>query len=133
MHNPPSEETLVAAAEGDDRRRKPRAQVHLEVGLRFASVQQFLSAYAEDISESGMFIRSEHAQGELGQLGQLVTLRFDAGNERIVQGTGRVMRVVPAGEHGTIPGVGVEFVELDAQGRKLVEAIVRIKLASTAF
>ncbi len=104
----------------DERRRAPRAQVDLQVGLRFESVQQFLSACAGDISETGMFVRVQNAQHEVGQL---VTLRFDAGKERIVQGTARIARVIDS-------GIGLEFVELDETSRKLVEMIVRIKLAA---
>jgi len=50
-------------------------------------------------------------------------LRFEAGKERIVQGTARIARVIET-------GIGLEFVELDETGRKLVEMIVRIKLAA---
>jgi len=108
---------------GDDqeeRRRHQRAPVDLQVSLKFPSVQQFLSAYAGDVSESGMFIRTE---GPAHQPGQLVTLRFEAGEERIVQGKARVVRVEAA-------GMGVEFVELDESSRRLIEMIVRIKLAA---
>ncbi len=105
----------------DERRRSPRAPAEdLQVGLRFDSVQQFLSAYAGDISEGGMYVRLTPAGHEVGQV---VTLRFDAGKERIVQGTARIARV-DAG------GIGLEFLELDETGRKLVEMIVRIKLAA---
>ena len=107
--------------QSDDRRRHARAPVDLQVSLRFASVQQFLSAYAGDISESGMFIRGEALPGEPGDL---IALRFEAGTERIVQGTARVVRIVAGA------GIGVEFVELDETARKLVEMIVRIKLAA---
>jgi len=104
----------------EDRRGHQRAPVDLQVSLKFPSVQQFLSAYAGDVSESGMFIRTE---GPAHQPGQLVTLRFDAGEERIVQGKARVVRVEAA-------GMGVEFVELDEASRRLIEMIVRIKLAA---
>ena len=110
----------MADEDHDERRRSPRAQVDLQVGLRFESVQQFLSAYAGDISETGMFVRVQNPQHEVGQL---VTLRFEAGKERIVQGTARIARVIET-------GIGLEFVELDETGRKLVEMIVRIKLAA---
>jgi len=108
------------ADDPEERRRHPRAPVDLRVGLQFRSVQQFLSAYAGDISESGMFIRLEGAElrGD-----EVVALQFDAGAERIVQGTARVVRVEPA-------GIGVEFVELDERSRKVIEMIVRIKLAA---
>ncbi|MCA1829275.1 MAG: PilZ domain-containing protein [Myxococcales bacterium] len=104
----------------DERRRSPRASVDLQVGLRFDSVQQFLSAYAGDISETGMFVRIPNPRHEVGEI---VTLRFDAGKERIVQGTARVARVIES-------GIGLEFIDLDGPGRKLVEMIVRIKLAA---
>ena len=108
---------------GDDqeeRRRHQRAPFDLRVSLKFPSVQQFLSAYAGDISESGMFIRTD---GSPHQAGELVTLQFDAGKERIVQGSARVVRVDPA-------GIGVQFVDLDETSRRLIEMIVRIKLAA---
>ena len=108
---------------GDDqeeRRRHQRAPVRLQASLNFPSVEQFLSAYAGDVSESGMFIRTE---GPAHQPGQLVTLRFEACEERIVQGKARVVRVEAA-------GMGVEFVELDETSRRLIEMIVRIKLAA---
>jgi uncharacterized protein (TIGR02266 family) len=104
----------------DDRRRSPRAPVELQVGLRFDSVQEFLSAYAGDISEGGMFVRIPDPTHTIGTV---VTLRFDAGKERIVQGTARVVRV-------DRQGVGLQFVDLDETSRKLVEMIVRIKLAA---
>jgi uncharacterized protein (TIGR02266 family) len=113
----------------EERRRHPRAPVDLLVGLKFDSVQHFLAMYAEDISESGMFLRSEHA-GTMRDIGQEVELRFDAGNRRIVHGRGRVVRVIEAGEPAKTAGIAIEFVELDETSRKLVEAIVRIKLAS---
>jgi hypothetical protein len=34
------------------------------------------------------------------------------------------------GENGSEPGMGVEFVELDETSRKLIEMIIRIKLAA---
>jgi hypothetical protein len=111
----------VADEDQDERRRSPRAPVEdLQVGLRFESVQEFLSAYAGDISETGMFVRVANPEHEVGQL---VTLRFEAGKERIVQGTARIARVIES-------GIGLEFVELDETGRKLIEMIVRIKLAA---
>lgn len=108
------------ADEQEDRRRHRRAAVDLQVNLRFPSVQQFLSACAGDISESGMFIRTGSAAHPVGEL---VALRFSAGDERIVQGTARVVRSDAA-------GIGVEFVELDETSRRLIEMIVRIKLAA---
>lgn len=67
-----------------------------------------------------MFIRTDAADH---QVGELVTLQFSAGQERIVQGKARVVRT-------DATGIGVEFIELDETSRKLIEMIVRIKLAA---
>src|ERR1700682_4731441 len=113
----------------EERRRHPRAPGDFLVSLRFPSVQEFLPAYAGDISESGMFIRGwvTDREGVPRQVGQVVSLRFDAGKERIVEGTARIVRIVPDGPN---PGIGVQFEELDATGRKLIEMIITIQLAA---
>jgi len=113
----------------EERRRHPRAPVDLLVGVKFDSVQHFLAVYAEDLSESGMFLRSEHA-GPLREPGQTLELRFDAGNRRIVEGRARVVRVLEPRAEGRPGGIAIEFIDLDPVSRKLVEAIVRIKLAA---
>ena len=106
----------------DDRRRSPRAPLDdLQVGLRFDSVQQFLSAHAGDISEGGMYVRIDNPQQH--EVGQTVTLRFEAGKERIVQGTARIARVDK-------DGIGLQFIDLDATSRKVIEMSVRIQLAA---
>jgi len=125
---PPEGSPRLAPGE-EERRRHPRATVDLLVGVKFESVQQFLAVYAEDLSESGMFLRSEHA-GPLREVGQTVELRFDAGNRRIVEGRARVVRAIEPSAPGAPGGIAIEFVDLDAVSRKLVEAVVRIKLAA---
>jgi len=97
--------------------------------VKFDSVQHFLAVYAEDLSESGMFLRSEHA-GPLREAGQTLELRFDAGNRRIVEGRARVVRVLEPGAPGSPGGIAIEFIDLDPASRRLIEAIVRIKLAA---
>jgi hypothetical protein len=125
----PPEGSAALQPVAEERRRHPRAPVDLLVGVKFESVQQFLAVYAEDISESGMFLRSEHA-GPLREPGEMLELRFDAGNRRIVQGRARVVRVVEPSGPGEPGGIAIEFVELDSVSRRLLEAVVRIKLAT---
>lgn len=117
------------AAPDGGRRRFPRARIDLIVSLRFDSVQEFMDAKAEDISVGGMFLRSEHAGpgGQLRSVGQLLVLKFDAGSQRVVEGLGRVVRVVTPDEPGMVAGVGVEFLDLDERSRALIEAIIAIK------
>lgn len=118
---------------GPHLRRHARAAVDMVVRMRFGNVQQFLDATAEDLSVGGIFLRSEHAGpgGQLREVGQLIALEFDAGARRVVEGVGRVVRVVTPDAPGIVPGVGIEFVELDDRSRELIEAIVAIKLAPT--
>jgi uncharacterized protein (TIGR02266 family) len=108
------------ADDQEERRRHPRAPVDFEVSLRFPSVQQFLAACAGDVSESGMFIRTDGTQHRVGDV---VTLQLNAAHERIVHGKARVVRTEAS-------GIGVEFIDLDETSRKLIEMIVRIKLAA---
>src|SRR5260370_40098642 len=111
----------------EERRRHPRAPVDFLVSLRFPSVQEFLSAYAGDISESGMFIRGwvTDREGVPRQVGQVVSLRFDAGHERLVEGTARILPIVPARAN---PRSAVQFEELDATDRKLIAMLTPIQL-----
>jgi hypothetical protein len=124
-------EGVQGNGEGSEKRRFPRAPVQLAVQMKFGSVQEFMNATAEDLSAGGIFLRSQHfAANEVHELGQLITLQFDAGSRRVVQGVGKVVRVVRPGP-GVIAGVALEFVEIDETSQRLVEAIVDIKLATT--
>jgi c-di-GMP-binding flagellar brake protein YcgR len=116
---------------GEALRRYPRAPVEFGVRLRFQSMREFLEATAEDLSLGGMFLRSEHLapDGRARSVGEVFSIRFDAGGKRMVEGLCRVVRVVPPEQPGAVAGVGVEFLELEEKGRRLIEAILEIKLA----
>jgi c-di-GMP-binding flagellar brake protein YcgR len=113
---------------GPDRPRAPRAQIDLPVSLRFPSVQEFLSACTGDISESGMFIRGEdlNLEGASRRVGEIVSFRLVTGEEQVIIGTARIVRVA----QGKEAGIGVEFVDLDPRMRRLIEMIIRIQLAA---
>lgn len=126
---PSAPEGVQGPGSGSDKRRFPRAPVDLAVQMKFGSVQEFMNATAEDLSVGGIFLRSQHfAAGAVHEEGQLITLQFDAGNRRVVQGVGKVVRVVRPGP-GVVAGVALEWVEIDETSQRLVEAIVDIKLA----
>ena len=129
LRQPPVVPNTEADAAQASQRRFPRARIDLVVTLRFQSVQEFMDAQAEDISVGGMFLRSEHAGpgGQLRTVGQLLVLKFDAGNQRVVEGLARVVRVVSPDEPGMVAGVGVEFLDLDERSQALIEAIIAIK------
>ena len=107
-----------------ERRRHPRAPLSLLVQYRFNSFEDFLSEYSADISAGGMFIRTEEVREE----GSLVHLQFwlEDGT-RLIEGTGRVARVIPPGDPSHEPGMGVEFVQLDVESTELIHQIVAAK------
>ena len=113
---------------GPGRLRAPRAPIDMPVTLRFPSVQEFLSACAGNISESGMFIRGDglNLEGASRQVGELVSFRLEAVEENVIAGTARIVRVA----QGKEAGIGVEFVDLDPRIRRLIEMIIRIQLAA---
>jgi type IV pilus assembly protein PilZ len=104
----------------EERRKYPRVPLNLLIQFRFDTFEAFISEYASDISEGGMFIRCEDAREE----GSMVYLQFGLKDgTRLIEGLGRVVRVNPKGSSN--PGMGVEFVNFDEESRQMIEAIVR--------
>ena len=106
-------------AEDDKRRRFPRTPLSLLVQYRFNSFEDFLAEYSLNISPGGMFIRTD----EPHEQGSMVYLQFQlTEGVKLIEGLGRVVHVNPPGHPS--PGMGVEFVSLDAESRTLIESIV---------
>lgn len=98
-----------------------RAQVRTTVNRDFASVDEFINEYVNNISRSGAFIRSDDPL----PVGTKVNLRFTVILDELetIEGIGEVVRVCPAG--GSEPaGMGVVFRELSAFSRQLIERIL---------
>lgn len=82
--------------------------------------------YAVNISAGGMFIRSI----EPYECGSMVYLQFRLRDgHKLVEGLGKVVHVNPP-EHQD-PGIGVEFVNLDADSRELIDEIVSERVEAT--
>jgi molecular chaperone DnaK len=107
-----------------ERRRHPRAPLSLLVQYRFNTFEDFLAEYSADISAGGMFIPTEEVREE----GSLVHLQFwlEDGT-RLIEGTGRVARVISVGDPNRTAGMGVEFVNLDVESTELIHRIVAAK------
>jgi uncharacterized protein (TIGR02266 family) len=105
---------------GVERRRYPRVPLNLLIQYRFDTFEEFMSEYASDISEGGMFIRTDDAREE----GSMVYLQFALKDgTKLIEGLGRISRVNPP--NGQNPqGIGVEFVNFDDDSRALIQAIV---------
>jgi uncharacterized protein (TIGR02266 family) len=89
------------------------------VRLRLHDLDEFMRVYSSDVSVGGMFIRGL----EPPPVGTTVYLQFrlDDGS-RLIEGLARVVHVNPP-DHPA-PGMGVEFVDLDPDSRRLIEDIL---------
>ncbi|MCP4449755.1 MAG: TIGR02266 family protein [Myxococcales bacterium] len=109
--------------QGRDRRDWRRVLVDLEVD--YGNADNFLFSYISDISETGIFIRTNTPE----KPGTRLNLRFmpNDGNRQILQLEGEVIWVNglrPENPDNLNPGMGVNFVDLDRDSRhRLVEYI----------
>lgn len=110
--------------EMQDRRIDPRAPVEVEVHYR--SAQEFLSAYTLNVSGGGIYIKTK----EPLPLNHVVHLRFTLpGVARVFNLQGLVVWTNPFPSRSSFPsGMGIKFVNLDAEGKKLIAGFVKSKL-----
>lgn len=108
----------------EERRADPRAPVELEVHYR--SAHDFLTAYTVNISGGGIFIKTR----EPLPLNQVVHLRFTLpGIPRVFNLHGLVVWTNPQPSRSSFPsGMGIKFMNLDAEGKKVIAAFVKSKL-----
>jgi len=112
---------------GAEKRKSPRAELHILVQFRFDTFEDFLAEYSIDISVGGMFLRTDHPRPE----GSMIYLQFALRDgSKLIEGLGKVVRVNPGGTDRPA-GMGVEFVNLDEDSRVLIEEIVSQKMAQT--
>ena len=112
--------------EGPDRR--PSTRVDLVVRVDYKTVDELFSEFARNINEGGMFVETEATP----ELGSPVALQFRIpGSEEPIQVMGRVVRAT-VGDHEEQPGMGIEFENLNAQSRELINQLVRSLRVGTA-
>ena len=110
---------------GSDRREHQRFETSISVD--YASGETFLFAYLQNISEMGIFIRTDRPQA----VGTRLRLRFQSdklpGDSNTLVLEGEVTWVNPWRESGDNlnPGMGVRFMELTADTREQVVSLVR--------
>ncbi|HET8733133.1 MAG TPA: TIGR02266 family protein [Anaeromyxobacteraceae bacterium] len=104
----------------DDKRRANRLEHELPVAYR--SVGSFLTDWATNISQGGMFIntRSPLPVGtDVKILIQLPTMEFPVGL------SGKVMRVVEHDRAAQVaPGMAIQFTDVDPSRREQIESLV---------
>lgn len=111
---------------GSEKRRFARTALSLLVQYRFNTFEDFLAEYSVNLSAGGMFIRTDTPKDE----GSIIYLQFSLKDgSRLIEGMGRVVRVNPPGVAGRVAGMGVEFLNFDAESMELIEEIVASKAA----
>lgn len=105
----------------DDRRVYTRYETSIAVD--YASGDTFLFAYLQNISEMGIFIRTDAPLN----VGTRLTLRFHVDESAPLVLEGEVTWINPYREHGDNlnPGMGVRFSELSPDRREQVVELVR--------
>jgi len=107
--------------EGPENRRRSRRLEH-ELPVAYRTVGSFLTDWAINISQGGMFINSRKPLPlgtEVEILIQLPTTESPIGLN------GKVSRVVPVADGGTVaPGMGIEFTDLDPSKREQLDSLV---------
>ena len=93
---------------------KRRGADRVRVNREFDTMEEFIAEYVSDISQSGVFIRSDDPLPR----GTKVDLRFT-----VIEGIGEVTRVVVPGG-ATPPGMGVVFIELTSSSQRLVSRLL---------
>jgi len=105
----------------DDNRRRS-ARLHHELPVAYRSVGSFLTDWATDISQGGLFINTRKPLA----VGTVVKLIIQLpGAAFPFDMLGRVTRTVDLDERGgAAPGMALEFLDLDADRRARIEEFV---------
>lgn len=111
-----------------ERREEPRAEVEIEVHYR--TTQEFLSAYARNISGGGIFVRSAQPL----PLNHAVRLRFTLpGISHRFDVSGIVVWSNPGSGRSSLPsGMGIKLLDLDPQSRGIIAEFVKTKSPAPA-
>lgn len=114
---------MTSHEDEDGAERRIHERFDAAVKVDYASGETFLFAYLSNISEMGIFVRTESPP----PIGTRLRLRFHIENGDVLELDGDVMWVNPvrvAGDNLN-PGMGVSFAELSSDQREQLVALVR--------
>jgi uncharacterized protein (TIGR02266 family) len=105
---------------GDNKRKATR--LHHEIPVAYRSVGSFLTDWATNISQGGLFINSRKPLA----VGTAVKIIIQLpGAAFPYEMAGRVTRVTLFDNHANmVPGMGIEFTDVDEAKRREIEAFV---------
>lgn len=107
----------------EDARAAPRVPVSMLVQYRFDTLEDFVAEYAVDLSENGIFVRTEEPRKPGSMVYLQITLKDGS---KLVEGFGRVARVGKDGQGRQ--GMGIQFISFDDESTALIEKIVAERL-----
>jgi uncharacterized protein (TIGR02266 family) len=98
-----------------------RIPVRTDIDVRFPHFQGFVTGVSSNLSTTGMFVESDRPQ----TVGTAFAFKFHIEDWELIQGTARVIwtRERPEGKDRPA-GMGVQFIDLDAQSRRMVRWLV---------
>jgi uncharacterized protein (TIGR02266 family) len=107
----------------EDARSAPRAPVSMLVQYRFDTLEDFVAEHAVDLSENGIFVRTDQPR----KPGSMVYLQMTLmDGSKLVEGFGRVARV--GTDVSGRQGMGIQFISFDDESMALIERIVAERL-----
>ena len=102
--------------------RRKSERVDLLVRVTYQSVDEIFSEFARNINEGGLFIETDTPE----ELGSSLTLQFMLpGSDDVIEVDGTVVRVSSGDEAGEVPGMGVEFGDLNSAARDRINDLIR--------
>lgn len=108
-----------------DGRRDERLPVEIRVRFKSANLGAFVEEYSKDLSENGLFLRTENPQ----PVGTLISFELNLSETTpAVCGVGRVVwtRMAVAADASHPAGMGIKFVRLDAEGAVVFDQAKRL-------
>lgn len=94
------------------------------VQFRLHDLEEFMREHAMNISVGGMFLRTTEPHPR----DSMIYLQFRlADGAKLIEGLGRVVHVNPP-DHAA-PGMGIEFVNLDAESREFIDRLIQERMA----
>lgn len=102
------------------KRKHERTDLSLLVQYRFNTFEDFIPDYAVNLSPGGMFLNTEEPR----EVGSMIYLQFSLKDgSRLIEGLGRVVRVIPPGSGNKTPGMAIEFTDFDEDAEKFIRQI----------
>ncbi|MEE8409683.1 MAG: TIGR02266 family protein [Myxococcota bacterium] len=107
-----------------DPARQQRVDVRIKVSLKYSDRATFVDRFSQNLSRTGIFIRASLP----APVGSRIHFEYRLSDDsRIMRGVGLVRwsrNKADAEKAGKLPGMGIEFVDLDPQTEELINHIV---------